>query len=73
LKGSKNIPLGDLEKRVDELNPEDEIYIVCRTGNRSNLAANLLTEKGFKNLKNVIPGMSEWTGSVERDSFNPLN
>ncbi|GIP26985.1 hypothetical protein J23TS9_21150 [Paenibacillus sp. J23TS9] len=73
LKGSKNIPLGELEQRADELNPEDVIYMVCRTGNRSNLAANLLAEKGFKNLKNVVPGMSEWTGSVERDEFKPLN
>lgn len=67
VKGAKNIPLGDLEQRINELNPEDEIYIICRTGNRSNMAANVMTEKGFVNIKNVVPGMSEWTGSVERD------
>lgn len=67
LKGAKNIPLGELEQRISELNPEEELLIICRTGNRSNMAANFLTEKGFKNIKNVVPGMSEWTGSVEQD------
>ncbi|MDR0269963.1 sulfurtransferase TusA family protein [Paenibacillus sp.] len=67
LKGSINIPLGDLEQRVGELNPEDEIYLICRTGYRSSMAAHFLTEQGFKQIKNVVPGMSQWTGSVERN------
>lgn len=67
VKGALNIPLGELEQHLGELNPGSELYIICRTGNRSNLAANLLAEKGFKNIKNVVPGMSQWTGDVERD------
>ncbi|MWV43128.1 hypothetical protein GRF59_05745 [Paenibacillus sp. HJL G12] len=73
VRGSRNIPLGELPQRIGELNPEDEMYIICRTGNRSNMAANLLTEKGFKNIINVVPGMSEWTGIVERDEFELKN
>lgn len=56
-----SIPLGDLENRMDELNKEDEIFIVCRTGNRSDLAAQKLTENGFNKVINVVPGMSKWT------------
>ncbi len=59
-----SIPLGELEKRIDELNKENEIYVVCRTGSRSDLAAQKLTEKGFTNVINVIPGMSQWTGKT---------
>jgi rhodanese-related sulfurtransferase/TusA-related sulfurtransferase len=55
-----SIPLGELESRLNELNPEDEINVVCRTGTRSDLACQLLVEKGFKKVKNVIPGMAEW-------------
>ncbi|WP_035100520.1 sulfurtransferase TusA family protein [Aneurinibacillus terranovensis] len=65
--GAKSIPLGELESRFNELNPEDEIYVVCRTGNRSDYAARTLNEKGFKNVNNVIAGMAEWKGEIEKD------
>lgn len=63
--GAISIPLGVLESRLHELNPEDEIAVVCRSGNRSDLACQLLAEKGFKKVKNVHSGMNEWTGPVE--------
>lgn len=65
--GAQSIPLGDLEQRLSELDPGQEIAVVCRTGSRSDLACHLLSEKGFTNVKNVIPGMSEWTGSIDKD------
>ncbi|WP_299095349.1 sulfurtransferase TusA family protein [uncultured Metabacillus sp.] len=63
---AKSIPLGELENRLDELNPETPIYVVCRTGNRSDLAAQKLTDKGFKKVVNVVPGMSNWEGQTEK-------
>jgi rhodanese-related sulfurtransferase/TusA-related sulfurtransferase len=57
-----SIPLGELEERMDELNKENEIFVVCRTGNRSDFAAKMLTAKGFANVVNVVPGMSQWSG-----------
>jgi len=66
--GAISIPLGELELRVDELSREDEIYVICRTGNRSDMAAQLLNEKGFNNVKNVVSGMLEWKGSVDMDN-----
>ncbi len=60
-----SIPLGELEERVDKLQKEKEIFVVCRTGNRSDMAAQKLKEKGFEKVFNVIPGMSEWTGYTE--------
>lgn len=65
--GAKNIPLGELEKRFGELNQEDEVYVICRTGNRSDYAAQLLSEKGFKHVRNVLPGMTDWSGPTEKD------
>lgn len=61
---SISIPLGELQDRLNELNQEDVIYVICRTGNRSDFAAQLLTENGFANVINVIPGMTEWTGTT---------
>lgn len=58
------IPLGELEDRMNELNKDAEIFVVCRTGNRSDMAAQKLTENGFSNVINVVPGMSGWTGNT---------
>ncbi|PGS55896.1 sulfurtransferase TusA family protein [Bacillus sp. AFS041924] len=59
-----SIPLGELENRLSELDKEHEIYIICRTGNRSDFAAQLLASNGFTNVFNVLPGMSEWSGET---------
>ncbi|SES03092.1 Rhodanese-related sulfurtransferase [Gracilibacillus ureilyticus] len=63
--GAVNIPLGELEERFEELNKDEEIHVICRTGSRSDLAAQKLSEKGFKHVKNVVPGMSSWEGQTE--------
>ncbi|MEN8701586.1 sulfurtransferase TusA family protein [Bacillus infantis] len=60
--GAVSIPLGELEERAGELDVEAPVYVVCRTGSRSDLAARMLDDKGFNNVKNVIPGMSQWNG-----------
>jgi|SRR5690625_335551 len=58
--GAVSVPLNDLDKHIDNFNKTDELYIVCRSGNRSDLVAQKLTEKGFENVKNVVPGMNDW-------------
>lgn len=63
---AKSLPLGELDERLSELNQDAEIFVICRTGSRSDLAAQKLTSAGFKQVKNVLPGMSEWTGPVEK-------
>ncbi|WLV24493.1 sulfurtransferase TusA family protein [Aciduricibacillus chroicocephali] len=59
-----SIPLGELEDRMNELKKEDEIYVVCRTGSRSDFAAQKLTANGFTKVINVLPGMSNWSGEM---------
>jgi len=70
--GAKLIPFSQLEERLAELAPhkDEEIYVVCRTGNRSDMACQLLTEKGFKQAKNVMPGMLGWEGPIEKQANN---
>ncbi|OLO28501.1 hypothetical protein BTR23_17325 [Alkalihalophilus pseudofirmus] len=64
--GAIHIPLGELEHRFEELDKNDNIHVVCRTGSRSDFAAQKLTEKGYKHVKNVVPGMKEWTGPTSK-------
>lgn len=61
-----NIPLGVIEHQVDQFNKDEPIYLICRSGNRSDLAAKKLTKLGFTEVYNVVPGMSQWTGKTER-------
>lgn len=60
-----SIPLGELDNRYGELSKDAEICVVCRTGSRSDLAAQKLTEKGYTNVINVVPGMSQWSGKTK--------
>ncbi|WP_426452120.1 sulfurtransferase TusA family protein [Paenibacillus sp. S-38] len=60
--GALSIPLGELESRTGELDREKPLYVICRTGSRSDLAAQQLAEAGFTKVFNVVPGMSRWTG-----------
>ncbi|MCL7746650.1 sulfurtransferase TusA family protein [Halalkalibacter alkaliphilus] len=63
--GARSIPLGELENRLNELSKDTEIYVVCRTGSRSDLAAQKLTDAGFAHVINVVPGMSEWNSQTD--------
>ncbi|MDF2659729.1 MAG: sulfurtransferase TusA [Paenibacillus sp.] len=64
--GAMSIPLGELESRLTELDPEQAVHVICRTGMRSDLACQLLADKSFGRVSNVVPGMSGWNGAVER-------
>ena len=61
INGAINIPLQELDKRINELEKykDKEILVVCRTQNRSSKAAEFLTSKDY-NAKNVIGGMQEY-------------
>ncbi|MDM5296811.1 sulfurtransferase TusA family protein [Bacillus pumilus] len=64
--GAVHIPLGEIERRAEELNRETLIYVICHSGRRSELATQKLKEKGFHQLINVVPGMISWTGKIEK-------
>jgi len=63
--GGKLIPLGQIEERAGELDPNAEILLYCRSGKRSADALNRLKSKGFKHLKNVVGGVLAWSDAVD--------
>ncbi|PTL40203.1 sulfurtransferase TusA family protein [Alkalicoccus saliphilus] len=63
--GAVSVPLGELDQRINELDKNKETYVVCRTGNRSDMASQKLADNEFTNVKNVVPGMSDWNGPTE--------
>lgn len=60
IQGSKLIPLGELQQRLNELPRDREIICVCRSGNRSGSATRLLTSAGFQAV-NMRGGMIRWS------------
>lgn len=65
--GAIHISLGDLEARHHELAQDQPIYVICRTGKRSDLAAQKLVKLGHQQVFNVIPGMQRWQGKLRKE------
>jgi sulfur-carrier protein adenylyltransferase/sulfurtransferase len=63
--GSTLIPLGDLPKRLGELNPNDEFVMHCKSGVRSGKAVDLLKQSGFKRVRNMKGGILAWSDKVD--------
>jgi sulfur-carrier protein adenylyltransferase/sulfurtransferase len=63
--GSELIPLGDVPKRYNELNPDDEIVVHCKMGGRSAKAADFLRSVGFKRVLNLKGGVMDWVDKVD--------
>lgn len=51
--GSLNIPLGDLEGRVRELDHARPVVVCCATGSRSAMATAILKKNGFSQIVNA--------------------
>ncbi len=63
--GSTLIPLGELPKRLGELNPSDEFVMHCKSGVRSAKAVDLLKQSGFKKVRNMKGGILAWSDKVD--------
>ncbi len=59
------IPLDDLGGRIQELDETQEIVIMCRSGNRSGKACEMLEENGFSNVANLKGGINEWASKID--------
>ena len=65
IEGSKLIPLGELPARFDELQQDEEIILVCKSGTRSAHAAQLLHAAGFTRAYNLKGGIDAWADEID--------
>jgi len=63
--GAKLIPLGELPKRVNELDSAVELIAHCKSGMRSGKACDFLRKAGFKKVKNMTGGILAWSDKVD--------
>jgi sulfur-carrier protein adenylyltransferase/sulfurtransferase len=61
------IPLGTLPNRFTELDPNQQIYIHCKSGVRSLKALHFLREQGFKYVKSVKGGINAWADEIDHN------
>ncbi|MSP24796.1 MAG: rhodanese-like domain-containing protein [Myxococcales bacterium] len=60
IEGATNIPIQELEGRMEELAPKDQpIVVYCQSGGRSRRAAELLKSAGYSAVHN-LGGMRQW-------------
>lgn len=65
LPGSRLIPLGELPRRLDEVDPAAEIVVHCKSGGRSQRAVALLREKGYARTFNLTGGILSWINEID--------
>jgi len=60
IEGAALIPLGQLAERASELPKDRDILIICRSGNRSGQARDLLRGMGFERTTSISGGITAW-------------
>lgn len=69
IENSVLIPLNQIPQRLGELNPQQDIVVICHHGVRSSQACMYLVHSGFKHVANLTGGIDAW--SCECDSSVP--
>ena len=59
------IPLNQIPQRLGELDPTQDIVVICHHGMRSQQAANFLERSGFNNIANLKGGIDAWSCEVD--------
>jgi len=55
-----HIPLSEINQRMQELDKQIPVVVICASGNRSAMAATKLANTGFDSVYNFSGGMGAW-------------
>ena len=66
IEGAKLIPLGEIVRRMNEIDRNKEIVLQCKVGGRSAKAIEILTQAGFEGkMSNLKGGITAWSNEVD--------
>ncbi len=70
IKGAINIPVDELRGRLKEIPKDKDIIVFCRVGLRGYIAARILLDNGYKNVRNLVGGYITYSSATTRQD-NP--
>ena len=66
--GQLRIPMAEIMERLEEMDPEAELVIYCRSGARSDRAVRFLLRQGYAKVSNLKGGILAWGREVDPDT-----
>ena len=67
IEGSRLVPMGEIQLRLQYLDPETETVVICHHGIRSRQVGMYLEYQGFSNVINLLGGVEAWAREVDPD------
>jgi rhodanese-related sulfurtransferase len=65
IEGTKHIPMGEIPTRLQELDPDEHLIVVCHHGMRSLSVTNWLRQQGFEKVQSMRGGIDGWSRTVD--------
>ncbi len=65
IEGAQLLPLSRFQEWVGNLNPDDEIVVMCHHGIRSAQVCAFLARSGYAKLHNLAGGIDRWAHEVD--------
>lgn len=63
IQGTDNLFIGTLEKNINKIKRDQQVIIHCQAGDRASIGYSILSKHGFRNVKNYLGGINEWTNA----------
>lgn len=63
IEAAHHVYAGEITQRLPEIPRDRRIHVICGTGYRSSMAASVLLREGYRDLVNVIGGMTAWNAA----------
>ena len=67
IKGTIHMKLSEISARHTELDKENNIFVMCHTGTRSQAVCKWLKSQGYNHCVNVLGGIDAWAALIDRD------
>jgi len=65
IEGTKHIPMQDIPARIQELDPDEHIVVICHHGVRSMNVTAWLRQQGFEKVQSVAGGIDRWSRTID--------
>jgi hydroxyacylglutathione hydrolase len=63
IEGADHVFVGTLLNNLDRISRDKDVVVLCQGGDRATIGYSLLASKGFKNIRNYSPSMTEWVAT----------